>query len=544
MSEDDGTIHLVYEDAAGDRKHHDSTQRRIAYLRFNRAGVIVANAELDPGYPFLGQNQSDGLGNDDETGKVGWDGSLEAGPRTHRGVHHTVRPRIALDSNNKAYVVWTVKQGHRSSVSRYYRGLYLASVTDSGRTDKYAYLGSGLIERADLDISPDDFLHIMTTGGNKSNSVNYSVLDLSSLTLIPHVGDQFFAAWAPSRASFITPWTTVFGNGNAHMGGTILSHPNGNASLVFSRRSNSNVFVLNVDLLGKVLGDVGTPTVAGQTDRHKNRYRQTAWASPTSIAVLMSTKSTDDLRLTFLNEAAFPSPNPPAIDRVPSVTSTPDTSSLLIVGQEFTYTLSASDDNTAAGDITYELLAGPQTAMLSGTAFTWTPGVDEGGDHLVMIEVCDDRGNCNQQSFVLSVEPAEAPVITSAAPLVALTTVPYEYLLTVVDPNTASGDIMTFSLGFPTPAPGDMAISSGGLLTWTPTEADIGTRSIQIRVTDSSGLFTLQTFALEVRAGGEAVTGPMGLRFKDSGCSGTGFRPTAWSLLAMALLFIRRRCRG
>ena len=542
----DGNIHLVYEDFGADRKDQDQFERSVRYLRFGAQGAVLADTRMHPAYPFLGQLYDTGAGNDDGSGRVGWDGSVEAGPRTHRGIHHSVRPRIALDSNGKPYMVWAIRQGgpNRADRSRYYRGTYLASVGDDGTPDMYAYLGTGFIERIDLDIGSNDFMHLMTTSGNEGGGgVRYAVLDLASLILIPHVGDEFFAAWAPSPSSFITPWTSVFNGTSTLRGGTALAHSNGNATLTFSH--GSSAFTLNVDPLGNIIKGPLSPTVAGSGDRQKNRFRTMGWASPSSIAMLWSAKTTNDLRLSFFADSVLPSPMPPAINRVPSISSVPMTDAVLVVGQGYAYDLVASDDTSAVASLVYNLIAGPADATLTGPNFSWTPGVGDGGDHLVVLEVCDEDGGCSQQSFVLSVEPPVAPSIVSEAAPVAYATVPYEYLLEVVDPNTINGDQLTFSIDAPSPVLGDMAVDSGGLFRWIPTEADLGTRAIRLTVTDSSGLSFTQTFNVQVLAAGDEVNGPVGFFIQDPGCSALAPSTAGmWAMLLGALAFRRRRRRS
>ncbi len=88
-----------------------------------------------------------------------------------------------------------------------------------------------------------------------------------------------------------------------------------------------------------------------------------------------------------------------------------------------------------------------------------------------------------------------APVITSAPVLTATAGQTYAYQVTASDPDV--GDVLTFTL--PT-APTGMAINaSTGLITWTPTLAEVGDHAATVRVTDAGGLFAEQSFTIAAR---------------------------------------------
>jgi VCBS repeat-containing protein len=85
------------------------------------------------------------------------------------------------------------------------------------------------------------------------------------------------------------------------------------------------------------------------------------------------------------------------------------------------------------------------------------------------------------------------PVITSTPVTTATPGVAYSYAVTATD---ASGSALTFTLDV---APAGMSIdASAGLITWTPTAAQIGPNAVTVRVTNAAGLSSLQSFTITV----------------------------------------------
>jgi RHS repeat-associated protein len=86
------------------------------------------------------------------------------------------------------------------------------------------------------------------------------------------------------------------------------------------------------------------------------------------------------------------------------------------------------------------------------------------------------------------------PAITSTAPATAATGLPYEYDVTVSNPDGVS-------LQFDLPVkPDGMAIDPiTGVIAWTPTEAEVGPQDVIVRLKDSRGEVILQHFVIDVR---------------------------------------------
>ena len=86
------------------------------------------------------------------------------------------------------------------------------------------------------------------------------------------------------------------------------------------------------------------------------------------------------------------------------------------------------------------------------------------------------------------------PTITSTPTITATEGLHYTYDVDATDPDL--GDVLTYSLDT---APAGMTIdASSGLIQWTPTAAQVGGNPVAVRVTDSIGQSTAQSFNVSV----------------------------------------------
>jgi len=150
----------------------------------------------------------------------------------------------------------------------------------------------------------------------------------------------------------------------------------------------------------------------------------------------------------------------------------------------FTPPVTDPDDST----FTFTLLQGPawlainpSTGQVSGTP---TEGQTGG---TVEVEVTDSGGNTtdgslsDSASWTVSVNPVnDPPAITSTAVTEVDEGAPYNYQVTVADPDNTAGD---FEFSLPT-APADMTISSTGLVQMPPSGAVGDMFTVEIRVAD------------------------------------------------------------
>ena len=98
----------------------------------------------------------------------------------------------------------------------------------------------------------------------------------------------------------------------------------------------------------------------------------------------------------------------------------------------------------------------------------------------------------NLMNRFTSVGGNNPPVITSTAVTSAAPGAAYSYPVTASDLNS---DALAFSL---TQAPSGMLISPNGLITWTPTAAQLGSQAVTVRVSDPGGLAATQSFTINV----------------------------------------------
>lgn len=192
-------------------------------------------------------------------------------------------------------------------------------------------------------------------------------------------------------------------------------------------------------------------------------------------------------------------PPTPATTSEIGATFLPD--SLVVEGSTWTY----SPTTTQAGTIILvDHLQGPPTlknSLGSGKAFpiTWTPTLADTGSWLVGVRVLGS-GIDTRHYFPLRVRAAnEPPRITSTAPTTAFEDCTFTYAVATVDLDE---DPVTLTL---VSAPDSMKIDAG-TITWTPTQADTGSVSVEVRVTDEGGEFSSQTFILTVLNTNDAPT--------------------------------------
>src|SRR5690606_471556 len=114
----------------------------------------------------------------------------------------------------------------------------------------------------------------------------------------------------------------------------------------------------------------------------------------------------------------------------------------------------------------------------------WTPpeGVSSATVRVQVRDGGENGAQPAQQAFTIAVTAVnDAPVITSAAPVSAVRGNPYQYTLVVADPDDSNNGVnLTFEL---LQAPAGMTISATGVISWTPTTADV-TENVSVRVSD------------------------------------------------------------
>ncbi len=198
--------------------------------------------------------------------------------------------------------------------------------------------------------------------------------------------------------------------------------------------------------------------------------------------------------LVFLGHLA----GPPAWATAP-VVSTP-------AGHLYQYAAAASDPDAAQFGLTlhYTLISGPSGMAIAADSgrVTWSPTLADVGNHDVTLAVDDGQGRTDRQHFVLSVldVPNRPPVFTSTPVVDAAVGTAYAYASAAVDPDA---DPVQFSVVV---GPAGLTIDpTSGLVSWTPTAAQLGPQNVTLKVIDLDasgqprGGQGLQTFAILVQ---------------------------------------------
>ena len=161
----------------------------------------------------------------------------------------------------------------------------------------------------------------------------------------------------------------------------------------------------------------------------------------------------------------------------PRITSQPDNLSIL-AGQLFDYRIQVEDRNADAR-IDYRLESGPEGMSIGPDGIlNWRTNETHHDDYEVVISASDGFDK-DIQTFTLNINAKLT--ITSTVPHVAHVQKPYSYQATVFQPGSKKDRIF-----YLLQAPDGMSIDPSGLLSWTPTPAQIDTQYFQVQVTDGT----------------------------------------------------------
>ena len=171
------------------------------------------------------------------------------------------------------------------------------------------------------------------------------------------------------------------------------------------------------------------------------------------------------------------------------ITTLPD--SVVAVGQEFTYD---PVFEPAQEVIHIDFNRGPaELTKISGVPpHSWTPVAADTGKYLVEAQVYSHSGHAFH-FFPLRVKPDnEPPTVVSTPPTQVLEDSLLSYTIEAEDQD---GDDITFTL---VSGPSGMVLDELGVLQWRPTQENVGTAAVEVRVTDSEGGSSLHAFSLTV----------------------------------------------
>ncbi len=178
------------------------------------------------------------------------------------------------------------------------------------------------------------------------------------------------------------------------------------------------------------------------------------------------------------------------INKPPVITSTPPDSG--VVGEIYSYQINATDVN--GNSLSLGIISGPQgmTTVNTTGLIQWVPTAAGVFD---VTTYASDGYVVTKQSWSITVtEPPvdnQPPTITSTPSNNAVVGRSYTYQVIASDPEN---DTLTYSVV------SDLALGIGtdGLINWIPLPADIGSHSVDVTVTDTSGNMFTQTYPLNI----------------------------------------------
>ena len=178
-------------------------------------------------------------------------------------------------------------------------------------------------------------------------------------------------------------------------------------------------------------------------------------------------------------------------NQAPIFTSTPRTTTR--IGSSYFYQVEATDPNGDA--LTYSLVNAPTGMTLENGLISWQSTAAQAGQQTVTIQASDGTLT-TEQTYQITVSHQasnRAPIITSAPNLTTNIEQIYTYNLTGQDPD---GDLVFWSLD---QAPSGMMLDiQTGVLRWQPQSNQLGQQEVIVRLLDSYGDYSTQTFTLQV----------------------------------------------
>ena len=171
----------------------------------------------------------------------------------------------------------------------------------------------------------------------------------------------------------------------------------------------------------------------------------------------------------------------------PTITSTAGTAATEDILYTYSATVNDPDDLNNGTELLWSLTNAPGDMVVSSTGVvTWIPAVGVSTSGVVTLTVQDGGENGalpDTEDFTITVTPFnDPPAITSTAGTTATEDILYTYTATVNDPDDLNnGTELLWSL---TNAPGDMVVSSTGVVTWIPVEGDLSSGTVTLTVQD------------------------------------------------------------
>ena len=196
-----------------------------------------------------------------------------------------------------------------------------------------------------------------------------------------------------------------------------------------------------------------------------------------------------------------------------AITSLPD--SVVMEGETFVYdptislntSISIIDLITDVPGSSLPPTMGPYSPFATVPPIQWAPTIADTGSYLIGVTVYTS-GNSGRHYFPLRVRPLnERPYLTVDADTTALEDEPYAYSIQASDVN---GDTLTYSL---ITGPEGMSVdSTTGLVTWLPTQDDLGATTVTVDIDDGKGGVFTHSFTLSVSNTNDATISLLPIR--------------------------------
>lgn len=259
---------------------------------------------------------------------------------------------------------------------------------------------------------------------------------------------------------------------------------------------------VGVPLFGQILGSdadgdpIAFNLVAGPAGMSVDSEGHLNW-TPTAAQFGLNnvTIQADDGRSGFSSRDFVIDVRSIAANTSPKLSSVP--ASFAVANRVYKYDVVAVD---AEGDpLRFEVVSGPAGLSIDPLRGTvrWNPAVDQFGQNSVTLRVMDSLGGTAEQNFIISVHAVGGPpAIISVPPVTASVGNTYLYSVLAQD---AESDPLTYTL---LTSPSGMTLDAiTGELQWTPDNTQLGSQSVSIQVSDGTGGFATQTFAIVVAIG-------------------------------------------
>ncbi|WP_339066203.1 putative Ig domain-containing protein [Teredinibacter turnerae] len=189
----------------------------------------------------------------------------------------------------------------------------------------------------------------------------------------------------------------------------------------------------------------------------------------------------------------------PGLNRAPIFESNPETDFILwnpdvkvvdgpfMASHVYTYAVKVLDPDYDQG-LVYSVI-GPRGMSIDPDSglLKWIPDSEQIGTHWVEISIDDNMGAVNTQNFKLVLVDDHYPVLAEGIPLPQIATQGHSYRIQIVG-GDEDGDKLRYTLIAP-PVGASISNTGGseGVLSWTPSDSQIGNHEIQVNISDNNG---------------------------------------------------------